>query len=248
MEIPFLYDDTTAFPDVFEAIEERDGFVAIGGSLSAQRLLTAYKQGIFPWFSEGDPVCWWALSPRTVLYPEKCHIGRSLQKTLRNKPYLVTVNQNFPAVIAACAGVRRPGQSGTWITEEMQQAYIGLHELGHAHSFECWYPDENGVLNLAGGLYGVQIGRVFFGESMFALRPDASKIAFACAVPYMVECGIEIIDCQQNTDHLARFGSELIAFETFQTALNDLTDKALDKPIGSGWIAQSKIVLEGPSE
>ncbi|QEY26078.1 leucyl/phenylalanyl-tRNA--protein transferase [Neisseria zalophi] len=248
MEIPFLYDDTAAFPDVFEAIEERDGFVAIGGSLSAQRLLTAYRQGIFPWFSEGDPVCWWALSPRTVLYPEKCHIGRSLQKTLRNKPYLVTVNQKFPAVIATCAGVRRPEQSGTWITEEMQQAYIGLYELGHAHSFECWYPDENGVLNLAGGLYGVQIGRVFFGESMFALRPDASKIAFACAVPYLAKCGIEIIDCQQNTDHLARFGSELIAFETFQTALNDLTDKALDEPIGSGWIAQSKIVLEEPFE
>lgn len=241
MEIPFLHPESTTFPDVDQAIAERDGLVAVGGDLSPERLLTAYRQGIFPWFSEGRPVCWWALSPRTVLYPEKIHIGRSLQKTLRNKPYAVTANQCFPAVIQACAQVPRAGQDGTWITGSMQQAYIRLHEMEHAHSFECWYPDESGRLKLAGGLYGVQIGRAFFGESMFAVQPDASKIAFACAVPYLAQCGIELIDCQQNTHHLARFGSEQIDFADFSAVLARCSALPLIREIGCGTVVVKHI-------
>lgn len=151
---------------------------------------------------------------------------------MRNKPYAVSANRHFPAVIAACAAAPREGQAGTWITREMQKAYIRLHEAGHAHSFECWYPDAQGGLQLAGGLYGVQIGRVFYGESMFARQSDASKIAFACAVPYLAECGIELIDCQMHTAHLARFGSERMPFEDFQTALCSLSVQALPQPVG----------------
>lgn len=232
MDIPVLPPNGTQFPDPAEAVAERGGLVAVGGRLSRERLLAAYPRGIFPWYAEGQPVCWFALSPRTVLYPEKLHIGRSLQKTLRNKAYLVTANQNFAAVIAACAAVPRSGQEGTWITADMQRAYINLHETGHAHSFECWYPDAEGRLKLAGGLYGVQIGQVFFGESMFALHPDASKTAFALAVPYLAQCGVRLIDCQQNTPHLARFGSEQTDFNSFQTALKDLTGKPLHRKIG----------------
>ena len=190
MDIPVLNPKSLHFPDVHKAIARRDGLVAVGGDLRIERLLAAYVQGIFPWYSDGQPICWWALSPRTVLYPHKLHIGRSLAKTLRNKPYAVSANRHFPAVIAACAAAPREGQAGTWITREMQKAYIRLHEAGHAHSFECWYPDMQGGLQLAGGLYGVQIGRVFYGESMFARQSDASKIAFACAVLYLAVCFI----------------------------------------------------------
>lgn len=241
MDIPWLKPHTLTFPDVHQAIREREGLVAAGGDLSPERLLAAYRQGIFPWYSDGQPICWWALAPRTVLYPQKLHIGRSLAKTLRNKPYVVTANQAFPAVIAACATSLRPGQNGTWITADMQRAYIRLHELAHAHSFECWYPDNEGRLQLAGGLYGVQIGRVFFGESMFARQSDASKITFAHAVPHLADCGIELIDCQMDTAHLARFGSEAISFHTFQTALTHLTAQTLVHPIERALLTLNKV-------
>ncbi|WP_373741231.1 leucyl/phenylalanyl-tRNA--protein transferase [Neisseria sp.] len=247
MNIPLINEHSLRFPDPIQAVKERDGLVAVGGSLTPERLLAAYPQGIFPWFSDGQPVCWWALDPRTVLRPEKIHIGRSLRKTLRNKPYLVTANRCFETVIAACAAVKRPEQDGTWITASMQAAYTRLHELGHAHSFECWYPDdtdEQYSLKLAGGLYGVQIGRVFFGESMFALQNDASKTAFACAAAHLQHCGIELIDCQMDTDHLARFGSENMDLQDFQTALRRLTVLPLTKEIGSGVIAST---LEHPA-
>lgn len=241
MDIPWLEPDRLTFPDVHAAIREREGLVAAGGDLSPERLLAAYGQGIFPWFAEGQPICWWALAPRTVLYPAKLHIGRSLAKTLRNKPYAVTANQAFPAVIAACAASPRPGQHGTWITRDMQAAYIRLHEQGYAHSFECWYPDDEGRLNLAGGFYGVQIGRVFYGESMFARQRDASKTAFATAVPYLAGCGIELIDCQMDTEHLARFGSENIAFDDFQTALQKLTVQPLLQSIKRTMVYMNQI-------
>lgn len=231
MDIPVLDSGIPHFPDAAEAVVRREGLVAVGGSLRPEWLLTAYPQGIFPWFSEGEPICWWALAPRTVLYPDKLHIGRSLAKTLRNKPYAVTVNRAFAEVVAACAAASRPGQNGTWITLRMRQAYEELHRIGHAHSFECWYPDEEGCLKLAGGLYGVQIGSVFFGESMFAAVSDASKIAFARAVPYLAQCGIKMIDCQMDTEHLARFGSENVSFEYFQTALQQLTVQPLQRPL-----------------
>ncbi|KLT72128.1 leucyl/phenylalanyl-tRNA--protein transferase [Neisseria arctica] len=231
MDIPVLDPGIPFFPDAAEAVARREGLVAVGGSLRPEWLLTAYPQGIFPWFSEGEPICWWALAPRTVLYPDKLHIGRSLAKTLRNKPYAVTVNRAFAEVVAACAAASRPGQNGTWITRRMRQAYEELHRIGHAHSFECWYPDGEGCLKLAGGLYGVQIGSVFFGESMFAAVSDASKIAFARAVPYLAQCGVKMIDCQMDTEHLARFGSENVGFEYFQTALQQLTVQPLQRPL-----------------
>ncbi len=241
MNIPILPPHGCRFPDPAQAIAERDGLVAVGGDLSPERLLAAYPQGIFPWYSENQPICWFALAPRTVLFPEKIHIGRSLQKSLRNKPYAVTANHSFPAVIAACAAMPRAGQDGTWITGDMQRAYTKLHEMGHAHSFECWYPDQTGRLKLAGGFYGVQIGRVFFGESMFAAQADASKTAFALAVPYLADCGIGLIDCQQNTSHLARFGSEQMDFADFQAVLRRLTAQPLTHPIGNGVLAANRI-------
>lgn len=232
MDIPFFAPRDYRFPDPKPALEHHEGLVGVSADLDRERLLAAYRSGIFPWFSEGGLFYWFCTAPRTVLFPEKIHIGRSLAKTLRNKPYAVSANRHFPAVIAACAAAPREGQAGTWITREMQKAYIRLHEAGHAHSFECWYPDAQGGLQLAGGLYGVQIGRVFYGESMFARQSDASKIAFACAVPYLAECGIELIDCQMHTAHLARFGSERMPFEDFQTALCSLSVQALPQPVG----------------
>lgn len=241
MDIPHLHPYSLDFPDINQAIHQRDGLVAVGGDLCPERLLAAYRQGIFPWYSDGQPICWWALAPRAVLYPTKLYIGRSLAKTLRHKPYVVTLNQAFDHVIRACAAVPRQGQDGTWITAAMQKAYQKLHQLGHAHSFECWYPDSEGCLQLAGGLYGVQIGRVFYGESMFALQSDASKTAFACAVPHLAACGIELIDCQMDTEHLARFGSENIAFNAFQTALQDLNVQALEHPLQRKLISFNKV-------
>ena len=162
-----------------------------------------------------------------------------MAKTLRNKPYRVTVNQCFETVIAHCATFPRPGQDGTWIVPEFQAAYTELHRLGHAHSFECFYPDETGRLKLAGGFYGVQIGRVFYGESMFALEPDASKIAFARAVPFLAKLGIELIDCQQDTLHMHRFGSEPIPFVEFQTTLQRLNALPLKEAFGARVVVET---------
>lgn len=232
MNIPFLPPQDYRFPAPDYALEHCDGLVGVSADLDAGRLLAAYRQGIFPWFSQNGLFYWFATAPRTVLLPENIRIGKSLAKTLRNKPYRVTANQAFAQVIGHCAAVPRPGQDGTWIAPEFQTAYARLHGIGHAHSFECWYPDEQGRLKLAGGFYGVQIGRVFYGESMFALAPDASKIAFACAVPYLAECGVQLIDCQQDTGHLARFGSHQMDFQDFQKALKRLNAMDLLKEIG----------------
>ena len=232
MNIPFLPPQDYRFPHPDYALEHCDGLVGVSADLDEGRLLSAYRSGIFPWFSENGLFYWFATAPRTVLFPEKIHIGKSLAKTLRNKPYVVSVNQDFAAVIGHCAAVPRPGQDGSWIAPEFQTAYARLHDIGHAHSFECWYPDEQGRLKLTGGFYGVQIGRVFYGESMFAFAPDASKIAFACAVPYLAERGIALIDCQQDTTHLARFGSEQMDFHDFQMALHRLNAMPLAQPIG----------------
>ena len=233
MSIPLLYPNDYTFPDPFYALEECDGVVGISRDLDTGRLLSAYRQGIFPWFSEDGWFFWHTIDPRAVIVPENLHIGRSLAKTLRNKPYRVTVNQCFETVIAHCAAFPRPGQDGTWIVPEFQAAYTELHRLGHAHSFECFYPDETGRLKLAGGFYGVQIGRVFYGESMFALEPDASKIAFARAVPFLAGLDIELIDCQQDTLHMYRFGSEPIPFAEFQTTLQRLNALPLKEALGA---------------
>ena len=240
MKVPFLPPREYVFPDTDYAIAECEGLVGISADLDAGRLLAAYRKGIFPWFRQNGLFYWFATAPRTVLLPERLHIGKSLAKALRGKAYRVTVNQAFADVIAGCAAVPRPNQDGTWIAPEFQTAYSALHRLGCAHSFECWYPDDDGGrLKLAGGLYGVQIGRVFYGESMFALRPDASKIAFACAVPFLEQCGVELIDCQQDTGHLKRFGSQQMDFHAFQTALARLNDMPLREPVGKRMLADN---------
>ena len=193
---------------------EPDGLLAIGGDLSAPRLITAYRQGIFPWYSEGDPILWWSPAPRLVLFPEQFHLSRRLGRTIRQQVYQVSADTAFADVITFCGSLRKESGEGTWITKEMKDAYIKLFELGFAHSVECWFEGE-----LAGGLYGVCLDRVFFGESMFSRKTDASKIALATLARYAEEIGIRAIDCQMSTAHLLRFGSREIEREEFQEIL-----------------------------
>ncbi|MBI5070886.1 MAG: leucyl/phenylalanyl-tRNA--protein transferase [Deltaproteobacteria bacterium] len=189
---------------------EPDGLLAVGGDLSPERLVAAYAAGIFPWYSDDQPILWWSPDPRLVLRPAWLHLSRSLSRTLRRGTYQVRADTAFAEVISRCAGVHRPGQRGTWIVPEMVEAYVRLHHLGLAHSFEAW---EDGVL--AGGLYGVSLGGAFFGESMFAERPDASKVAFATAVTWLAGQGIDLVDCQVRTEHLARFGAQEVPRAAF---------------------------------
>ncbi len=210
--------DPAQFPDPTFALEEPDGLLAVGGDLSPARLLNAYRQGIFPWYSEGEPILWWSPNPRAVLFPEQLKISRSLQKSLRKRRFRVTLDTAFAQVIAACSESRLDkdgSQSGTWITEEMKQAYIALHRIGFAHSVECWEGED-----LVGGLYGVSMGKVFFGESMFARRSDASKIGFAHLVKQLTAWEFALIDCQVHTDHLASLGAVDIPRENFLTLLD----------------------------
>jgi leucyl/phenylalanyl-tRNA---protein transferase len=200
------------FPEPRHA--EPDGLLAVGGDLSPQRLLTAYADGIFPWYSDGSPILWWSPDPRLVLDPAELHVPRSLERTLRRGRYGVRADTAFGQVIRRCAESPRPGQNGTWITGEMIDAYEELHRLGYAHSFEAW---EGGAL--AGGLYGVSLGGAFFGESMFADRPDASKAAFVRAVRWLDREGVRLVDCQVATEHLARFGAREIPRDVFLTRL-----------------------------
>lgn len=201
---------------IFPAPEfaEPDGLLAIGGDLSAPRLITAYRQGIFPWFSAGDPILWWSPAPRLVLFPEQFHLPRRLGRTIRKQLFQVSADTAFADVISSCGSLRKESGEETWITEEMKDAYIHLFELGFAHSVECWFEGE-----LAGGLYGVCLDRVFFGESMFSRKTDASKIALATLARYAEEIGIRAIDCQMSTAHLLRFGSREIEREKFQEIL-----------------------------
>lgn len=186
-----------AFPDVDNAMIQPNGLLAVGGDLSPARLLHAYHQGIFPWFSEAQPILWWAPDPRAVLLPESIRISRSLRKTLRQGRFQVSFDTAFAQVIQACAAPRAR-QNDTWITSGMIDAYCALHARGSAHSVECWQDGQ-----LAGGLYGVAIGKVFFGESMFSRNTDASKVALAT----LCRCGYELIDCQLPSDHLKRMGA-----------------------------------------
>ena len=201
--IPWLEGDAP-FPPVESALRRPNGLLCAGGDLSPQRLLEAYRHGIFPWFSEGEPILWWSPDPRMVLFPAEVKLSRSLAKTLRRGQYEVRLDTAFPAVIHECS-LPRPGQDGTWITAQMQQAYVRLHELGHAHSVEAWIGGE-----LAGGLYGMAIGRAFYGESMFSRVSDASKIALAHLARYLERRGFAVIDCQMKTAHLASLGAREI--------------------------------------
>ncbi|RZK53790.1 MAG: leucyl/phenylalanyl-tRNA--protein transferase [Pedobacter sp.] len=195
-----LLDDELIFPDT--ALAEPDGLLAIGGDLSVERLFLAYQSGIFPWFSEGDPILWYAPHERCVIFPERIKISKSMRKTLASNVFKVTENKAFEEVIGHCAKTPRIGQDGTWITNEMQQAYIKLHEKGLAHSVEVWQNDE-----LVGGLYGVKINNVFCGESMFSLVSNASKTALI----HLSKMEFDLIDCQLPNEHLMSLGAEMIS-------------------------------------
>lgn len=215
--IPWL-DVRDTFPPLERALREPNGLLCAGGDLSAQRLIAAYRNGIFPWYSPGEPILWWSPDPRMVLVPGEFRLSRSLRRTLRKGEREIRLDSDFAAVIRACASVRRPGQAGTWISAPMQAAYCRLHELGFAHSVETWLDDR-----LVGGLYGVAIGRMFYGESMFSLTADASKIAFAHLVRFLETQGFGLIDCQMNTAHLASLGAREIARDEFIARLRELT-------------------------
>jgi leucyl/phenylalanyl-tRNA--protein transferase len=203
MGIFSLTDDCRAFPPLCFA--DADGLLAFGGDLTVQRLVAAYSQGIFPWYNSRTPILWWSPDPRCVLFPNELHIPASLKKVMRSGKFSFSVNEDFETVIRNCSGCNRPGQSGTWILPEMIEAYIALHLAGKAHSVEVW---EEGVL--AGGLYGVALGRAFFGESMFYRRPNASKAAVVWLAQHLKVLNFKIIDCQLETAHMLRFGAQMV--------------------------------------
>jgi len=221
--IPLLRPEL-AFPPVTQALRSPNGLLAVGGDLSAARLLEAYRHGIFPWFSEGEPILWWSPDPRMVLVPREFKVSHSLRKTLRNGRYEVRVDSapstglrtGFEQVMRACAAPRE-GAHGTWIHEEMITAYCELHSMGYAHSVETWMGNE-----LAGGLYGIAIGRMFYGESMFSHSTDASKIALAHLAAQLDRWNFGMIDCQMNTPHLASLGAREIPRKEFIARLRDL--------------------------
>jgi leucyl/phenylalanyl-tRNA--protein transferase len=202
-------DPNIEFPGVELALREPDGLLAIGGDLSVPRLLQAYRLGIFPWYGPGQPILWWSPDPRLVLYPERLHVSRSLAKALRKNVFDVTLDTAFEAVINACAAPRT-GDSGTWITPEMKQAYVELYRQGHAHSVECWQDGR-----LVGGLYGVSVGRIFFGESMFATVSNASKVALARLARKLEQWEFKLIDCQVHTSHLVTMGASSMSRNEF---------------------------------
>jgi len=220
MSIYWLPEDLI-FPSVQEADE--DGVLAIGGDLSPERLLLAYKSGIFPWYNEDEPIVWWAPNPRFVLYTEKLKISKSMRSICNKKTFKVTINISFNEVITSCKTIDRTDQEGTWIDEDMKAAYTQLHKKGWVHSIETWQNDV-----LVGGLYGVCIGKCFFGESMFARVSNASKFAFISLVQFLQKKGFEIIDCQVHTPHLESLGAELISMDIFQEYLQNCGVTKLD--------------------
>lgn len=208
----YLLTDDHLFPPVHLATPE--GLLAIGGDLSPERLLLAYRSGIFPWYSEDEPILWWSPDPRMVLYPEDLKISRSLRRTIRRGRFRVTMDTRFSQVIRACGRTRVVNGQGTWITPEMEKAYIRLHQLGYAHSVETWHDND-----LVGGLYGVSLGRCFFGESMFSIMSDASKVAFVSLHHHLKQNQFDFIDCQMPTDHLLRLGARPVARSDFLAEL-----------------------------
>ena len=224
--IPWLRGDMP-FPPVSKALRSPNGLLCAGGDLSPERLIDAYSHGIFPWFSEGDPILWWSPDPRMVLFPDELKISRSLRKTLARGAYETRVDTAFGAVIEQCAAPR-DGQSGTWIVPEMVAAYTALHERGFAHSVESWRDGE-----LVGGLYGIQLGKVFFGESMFSRATDASKVALVRLVERLQAMDCRVIDCQQATPHLASLGAREIPRKEFAKLLQDSIQYP---PSSSPWV------------
>lgn len=217
MPIPFLApdDNTTPFPPVNTALKEPNGLLMAGGNLNPNRLISAYRVGVFPWYEAGEPILWWSPDPRCVIYPEKIRITRSLRKTIRSKKFELTENRAFQEVMVQCAAPRK-SSTGTWVTADMIEAYCKLNELGVARSVELWTGDQ-----LTGGLYGIQMGKIFIGESMFSNSRDASKVALA----HLAQCGkYQLIDCQLETDHLLSMGAESISRERYIELLAELNN------------------------
>lgn len=224
-ELPWLNPHSLHFPPVDAALTNPNGLLAVGGDLSSERLVSAYRHGVFPWYEQGQPLLWWSPDPRTILPPSALHVSRSMQKFLRKTSFQVTFDQDFAAVIQHCAEPRGYTDA-TWITPQMQQAYLELYQRGLAHSVEVWDQGE-----LIGGLYGVALGKVFFGESMFSRRSNASKTGFIKLVQQLESWGFELIDCQMPTDHLESFGASEIPRQEFIVALQELCGNQW----GSNW-------------
>jgi leucyl/phenylalanyl-tRNA--protein transferase len=212
-----LDDKILDFPPIHLA--EPDGLLALGGDLSPERLLVAYRQGIFPWY-EGDPILWWFPDPRFVIFPEEFKVSKTVKTLLKRNEFEFTINKAFPEVIRHCQQIERNGQDGTWITDEVEKAYTKMHELGYAHSAEVWQDGE-----LAGGLYGIRLGKVFFGESMFSKVSNASRYAFAKYVDQLKSEGVELIDCQVHTQYLESMGAKMIEGAGFSRLLQELIKK-----------------------
>ncbi|UTW07896.1 leucyl/phenylalanyl-tRNA--protein transferase [Pseudomonas benzenivorans] len=225
--LTWLQRDSLSFPPLERALREPNGLLAAGGDLSAERLIQAYRHGCFPWFQDGQPILWWSPDPRTVLVPSELHISRSLAKLMRQGRYQVTFDRAFADVIQACAAPRAYAD-GTWITTDMQRAYLELHSRGIAHSVEVWQDER-----LIGGLYGLAMGQLFFGESMFSRADNASKVGFATLVEHLQRWGFALIDCQMPTQHLQSFGARSISRTEFASHLR----RHLDQPSGADWLA-----------
>jgi leucyl/phenylalanyl-tRNA--protein transferase len=223
--LPVLDPDTHSFPDPASALRRPNGLLAMGGDLSPERLLAAYRRGVFPWFSSGEPILWWSPDPRLVLCPDAFRLTRSLRKRVRATGWRISCDSAFLPVIHACAHAPRPGQDGTWIVPEMIAAYLRLHRLGVAHSIEVW----DGT-RLIGGLYGLAIGRMYFGESMFSAQPDASKAALWALSARLSSWGWPLIDCQQESAHLLSLGAESMPRCEFMAKVTELTQSSDPSP------------------
>ena len=234
MPLPWLDADHVGFPPIDQALAEPDGLLAAGGALNPDWLLCAYRRGIFPWYEAGQPILWWSPDPRLVLLPGQLKISRSLRKLLKKHSYVVSFDQHFAEVMLQCAASRE-GANGTWITTEMQIAYRQMFELGLAHSVEIHAGGE-----LVGGLYGVALGRVFFGESMFSSEPNTSKLALVYLVRHLNACGFELIDCQVSSEHLASMGATEISRAEF---LNRLDRLILENGTPARWQLDPELVL-----
>lgn len=258
MPVYALTEDPTLFPSPAEA--DPEGLLAVGGDLCLERLVHAYARGIFPWYSDDSPILWWSPDPRPLIAPDTLHIGRRLARQLRAAPFRITFDHAFEQVVAACARTPRPGEQGTWLTDDMRRAYADMYRAGFAHSVEAWLPledaddvpvsreegrdvreegagrigaeDAHAGWRLVGGLYGVSLGCAFFGESMFHREPDASKVAFAHLSRAVFAWGYHFIDCQQQTPHMARFGAEPMPRVDF---LGRLAEAVLERPAPGAW-------------
>jgi leucyl/phenylalanyl-tRNA--protein transferase len=228
---PYLSEEMDfEFPPVESATDE--GIVAVGGNLSPGMLLSGYRRGIFPWFSEGDPILWWSPDPRCVLFPGQAHVSRSMAKVQRQERFSFTLDTRFEQVIQACRTAPRPGLPGTWITRSMLEAYIELHRLGYAHSIEAWQDGE-----LAGGMYGVCLGGIFFGESMYSARPNASKAVFIMFTNEMQRLGLTLLDCQVYSPHIGTLGARNIPRPRFMELLGEGLERETRKGKWTGLLA-----------